>query len=271
MVLAPQTRSPCWCCCLRPGAGDSSGSTQPSLTGGDGPDEGHQEEVDGVVPGRDDEHHPVGVLADEGRIQLRHLQKKGPTSVPFPKPLCPFSFCLPLFPPQVSPELLPYQVLVHMLVLHPVGQVVKGGVELVLAQEDLRELGFKGWLGTQSTVPIVTGTHPPHAAFKPRLWNSTEPSARAGDCGFGVKCSTGSPKGTKHRSAPPSNARAGVCKQEKTKQPGCGEDGVVVQAEVINGDGEQKIRSSMKCPQCRETSSTTAGGYPSGGYPSGAL
>lgn len=50
---------------------------------------------------------------------------------------------------------LPYQVLVHMLVLHPPGQVVQGFIELVLAQKDLRELSLEGWLGVQSTVPIT--------------------------------------------------------------------------------------------------------------------
>lgn len=53
---------------------------------------------------------------------------------------------------------LPYQVLVHMLVLHPPGQVVQGFIELVLAQKDLRELGLKRWLGIQSTVPITAST-----------------------------------------------------------------------------------------------------------------
>lgn len=40
--------------------------TQPSLTSSDGPDEGHLEEVNVVVPGPDDEHHSVLVLVDEG-------------------------------------------------------------------------------------------------------------------------------------------------------------------------------------------------------------
>lgn len=35
-----------------------------------------------------------------------------------------------------------------MLVLHPVGQVVQGIVELVLAEEDLGEIRLEGWLGT---------------------------------------------------------------------------------------------------------------------------
>lgn len=55
----------------------STAGTQPSLTRSDGPDEGHQEEVYGVVPGPDDEHHPIGLLADEGRVQLCHLQREG--------------------------------------------------------------------------------------------------------------------------------------------------------------------------------------------------
>lgn len=103
--------------------------------------------------------------------------KKGPTSVPFPKPLCPFSFCLPLFPSQVSPELLPYQVLVHVLVLHPVGQVVKGVVELILAEEDLSEISLKGWLGTDITVSVTpTPTpSPPHPQE-----TSAPPSAQEG-------------------------------------------------------------------------------------------
>ena len=54
----------------------------------------------------------------------------------------------PLFPSQVSLKLLPYQILVHVLVLHPVTQVVQGVVELVLAEEDLGEVSLKGRLGT---------------------------------------------------------------------------------------------------------------------------
>lgn len=52
-----------------PGPGD----WKVGLTSSDGPDEGHEEEVDGVVPWRYDEHHPVRVLADEGGVQLHHL------------------------------------------------------------------------------------------------------------------------------------------------------------------------------------------------------
>lgn len=52
------------------GTGDKG---QVYLTGRDGPNEGHQEEMDGVVPGRDDEYDPIWVLADEGRVQLCHL------------------------------------------------------------------------------------------------------------------------------------------------------------------------------------------------------
>lgn len=68
-----------------------------SLTGSDGSDEGHQEEVNGVVAGRDDEHHPIGIPADEGRVQLRRLRDtqrirrslwwdRSPRETP---PLCP--------------------------------------------------------------------------------------------------------------------------------------------------------------------------------------
>lgn len=57
----------------------------------------------------------------------------------------------PPFPAQLSPELLPYQVLVHVLVLHPAAQVVQGVIELILAQEDLGEISLGGRLGTDVT------------------------------------------------------------------------------------------------------------------------
>lgn len=51
-------------------------------------------------------------------------------------------------PASLFPELPSYQVLVHVLILHPLAQVVEGDIELVLAEEDLAEESLEGWLGT---------------------------------------------------------------------------------------------------------------------------
>lgn len=60
--------------------------------------------MEGVVPGRDDEYHPVRVLADEGRVQLRHLRERPrsqcrshrPAPAQPPSPPCPPPPALPL-------------------------------------------------------------------------------------------------------------------------------------------------------------------------------
>lgn len=70
-----------------------SGKGQTALTCSEGTHQGHQGQVHGVVPGRDDEHQAEGLLPDEGRVQLRGLGPRASVAVSggalrLPGPLC---------------------------------------------------------------------------------------------------------------------------------------------------------------------------------------
>jgi hypothetical protein len=48
------------------GGGQFGGFHQGTVTGGDRPDQGGQDQLEGVVPGADNQHHPLGLGLDPG-------------------------------------------------------------------------------------------------------------------------------------------------------------------------------------------------------------